>query len=371
MTVHRAWWVRPLNAVLAPAVGGRHERATGTPPTLDGPPGPGDFAGGMRVLHDALTAAPLTPIGQCGARSEVRRRLVNEDALRRLPPEVFAQPVDRPIVVTGLPRTGTTLLHGLLARHPVARAPLLWELMHPLARGPIARRRARWSVTCMARFYHAAVPVLRDLHPLAPGVPEECLFALPHHLGHLARTPMPGYRRWWEARPADDDYRHLRGYLQALQWRRPAQRWVLKSPFHLHHLDALLRVFPDATIVHTRRDPVRALTSWCQLVEAIRLLQNEPSDPAMIGPEWLDIWALAVQRSSAVRAAHPDRFVDVDHHRLADDPSGTAAEIWRGLDDAAGEVAPAPAARRPRRHPRTPREYGLDPAEVRARLSPR
>jgi hypothetical protein len=382
--VDRAWWLGPVNTLLAPVEWRRPATPVGFARLVraaahrtgaaDLPPDPA-FQDGMRVLYEALLTAPLTPIGRAGARDEIGRRLANRYGLRRLldrHPDVAALPVDRPVVVTGLPRTGTTLLHGLLARHQGARAPLLWELLHPVADTAAQRRRGIRAARRAARFSHAGVPALRDIHPLDPYRPEECIFALPHHFGHLTRTPMPGYRSWCAVRDADEDYRYLRCHLQALQWRRPARRWVLKSPFHLHHLDALLRAFPDATVVWTHRDPIRALASWCSLVEAIMLLQNDRVDRARIGSDWLDIWSDGLRKAMEVRAAAPERFVDVDYDRLVADPAGTVAGLWRDLGDPMGPGTEAGAGghrHRPGRHRYALERYGLDPDEVGDRLA--
>lgn len=389
MPPRRAWWVGPTNVLLLPAERARSRSAAAAFAGLQRaavrragtclPPDP-EFHAGMRVLHDAFHAAvEVTPIGRLGMRAELTRRMANHHGLRDLfdrHPEVGRVPVTGPVFVTGLPRTGTTLLHGLLAQHPQVRAPLLWELMYPLPGSPAARRRriraARWT----ARIYHAAVPALRTIHPLDPTGAEECVFVLPHTLAHYARARMPDYRRWCADRDTTEDYRYLRQHLQVLQWRRPQRRWVLKSPFHLGNLDALLRVFPDATIVWTDRDPVVALTSWCSLVEATMRLQNARVDLPRIGADWLDIWAEALGRGMRTRSAAGDRFVDVGYEDLIVDPAGTAARLWQRLGSDVGgasRAAMAAVAGRDRRHPGGHRyaaeRYGLDPSVVRERLS--
>ncbi len=383
-----AWWVRPANAVLLPAQRARSRPAATAFAELQraavrragtSVPADPDFHAGMRVLHDAFqAAAEVTPIGRLGMRAELTRRLANHHGLRDLlarHPEVSRISVDRPVFVTGLPRTGTTLLHGLLAQHAQARAPLLWELMYPLPGSSAARRRQIRATRWTARIYHAAVPALRGIHPLDPMGAEECIFVLPHTLAHYARARMPGYRRWCADRDTTEDYRYLRQHLQALQWRQPQCRWVLKSPFHLGNLDAVLRVFPDATIVWTHRDPFVALTSWCSFMEATMRLQNSRVDLPSIGPDWLDIWAEAVGRGLRTRRAAGERFVDVGYDDLVADPAGTATRLWRRLGsdvDGASRAAIAAFAGRDRRHPGSHRytaeRYGLDPAAVRQRL---
>jgi len=96
----------------------------------------------------------------------------------------------------------------------------------------------------MARLAHRAAPSMRIIHPVDARAPEECVFALPHHLAYRNRARIVGYQDWYTRRDATGDYAYLRQQLQILQWQQPRTRWILKSPFHLWHLDALLRVFP-------------------------------------------------------------------------------------------------------------------------------
>jgi hypothetical protein len=204
----------------------------------------------------------------------------------------------------GLPRTGTTLLHALLASVPGHRAAQMRELITPVpasAGQPHPGRQVR-SAERLARFSHLVAPSLRVIHPLDARAPEECVFAMPHSLSYYNRARIPGYRDWYTERDATPDYTYLRQQLQILQWQRPAQRWILKSPFHLWNLDALLRVFPDATFVWTHRDPAVAIASWCSLAEVIRAFHNRRVDLRLLGEDWTRMWSQAFTRGAQVRA---------------------------------------------------------------------
>jgi hypothetical protein len=339
-----------------------------------------EFLADLDVLYGFLRGKPhLSALGGLAARSEIIRRMETRLSVRRLlrdDPSIASVPVRAPIIVTGLPRTATTLVHRLLASSVTTRAPMLWEVLHP-ASGPGDQsknlRTARW----LARMYHLTVPATRDIHPTAATSPEECTFLLPQTLMYEMMGPMPGYRRWYGGRDVTGDYRYLRAQLQVLQRRGPRRRWVLKSPFHLANLDVLLDTFPDATIVWTSRDPAVALASWCSLIEANMAMYNDRVDPVEIGITWLPIWQSALQRARATRRRRPDRFLDVEHAAVMADPVGTTTGLWRQLgveyDDqsrrALSEEARQDGRRNPGAHRYALERYGLGADDVRAALN--
>lgn len=390
MASRSAWWVGIVNSLLRPVAAARFAssersfaaadrkalRRSGFSEGRDG-----QFCADMRVLHEAWhTAANLSPIGRFAVQAEIVRRL--ETRLRmshflETHPQVRQLPVTRPVFITGLPRTATTLLHGLLASRTEVRAPMLWELMSPVPsygsrREVPAARRIRAARLTVSMF-QAAVPEIRAIHPMNAQEPDECVFLLPHSLVHYARTPIPGYREWFAERDARDDYLYFRQQLQALQWQRQPLRWVLKSPFHLWNLDALLGTFPDANVVWTHRDPAQALASWCSFTEAVMSLHNRRIDLEQLGEDWLRIWTEGIRRATEVRRGHPDRFIDVPYSALAADPVTTADRVTRALgleDDGTSRQRMASYARQDRRrkpgsHRYTLERYGLSAQRVR------
>jgi len=382
----RALWVPLLNAVATPVVRIRStsaftaaiESRAVAQIGIREPVGDA-YRAETAVLVDAFRAVDnLSPLGVLGLRDELSSRWATrlwiERFLRRHP-EVGAKPVTAPIVVLGLPRTGTTLLHRLLAERPGMRAPLLWELLAPRPAsdpdGDAARR--RHAAERMTRLARRAAPAMQIAHDLRADRPEEDLFALPHHLAWNTRAPLPGYRNWYVDRDATPDYAYLRQQLQVMQWGGPPRRWVLKTPFHLWKMDVLLAIFPDATIVWTHRDPARVVPSWCSLTESVRLLHLTRVDPATLGREYCEFWSDAIRRALAVRAAlPPDRFVDVNYADLVADPDRVVA----GILTAAGATAAATAAARPAPDPARPvhryrgERFGLTEAGVREAFAP-
>ena len=346
------------------------------------------------VLADTLAEPRVTKLGVLSCSGEVRRRLAIALALRRIEserPDVLANPLSPPLVVVGLPRSGTTALQEALAAQPGIRTTSFWQLSN----APSVRRRSVDEVMAIARsavfstFAHLAMPALRRLHPLGATTPQETTQAMAHSPHHAVRAPLPTYRAWLASRDPVPDLLRLRMLLQVLAWdgadnETPRRRWVIKSPFHLHDLAALSSVFPGATVVWTHRDPAAALGSWCQLVETVQSVTMLHRNPAEIGPEWLSSWADGIRSASQFRKSNPQLFIDVDQSRLAADPAGEIAAVLEqiGMDPAPASMTTPPpggllsAARagltphRARPQRANLARYGLDPEEVVQRLAP-
>ena len=386
-----AWWVGPVNGLMTPAarrgrrrpessfraLQARAARRTG----LREPADP-QFLADLRVLHASFLAVPeLSFIGLSGIRAELARHLSNRLRVRELlraNPQITSAPVPRPVFVVGLPRTGTTMLHTQLAGAPGHRAPLLWELLDPCPQpgpggpspgGPSpggSGRRVR-DAERLAWLAYRAAPALRVIHPLDARTPEECIFALPQHMAYHTRARLAGYQDWYTRRDATGDYAYLRQQLQILQWQQTPRRWILKSPFHLWHLDALLRVFPDATVVWTHRDVLTALASWCSLAEVTRRLSNRRVDLNQLGRDWTQMWSQAMTRALRARAAAAQPFLDVSYTQLADAPLPTLETLYSGLgaeltpaarQQITGRIRTSPAG--PRAHHHSAHRYSAD-----------
>ncbi|GAB3647562.1 sulfotransferase family protein [Glycomyces tarimensis] len=338
-----------------------------------------DFIDSYRFLFGEFARQEtLSTVGWRGTIDDMTRRMANHLRVDRLiaeHPEIAAEPIERPVVVVGLPRTATTLAHKILVGPEGNRAPLMWELLHT-DRGdidPRLRDKRIKDVQTMARLAGRAAPVWDLIHPMDAMQPEECVFALPHGYQFYARATMPAYRRWIDERDSTGDYEHLKRVLQVLQWRRPRRRWILKSPFHLFNLDVLLRVFDDATVVWTHRDPLTVMGSFCSLVETGRALHHRGYEPALLGPEWLEILSRGVNAARAVRGtALRERFIDVPYHLLTADPHGFLPGLfeqlgmrWTASEDANLErVLARPGMRRSHEYHLS--RYGIDAEDVEA-----
>jgi hypothetical protein len=350
----------------------RASRQLGRPLIADDP--------GLRVLLADLAQAPLMPLGRLWLRSELIRREVTQARLGgevRRRPGLLDMPLPQPlIVVVGLPRTGTTLLHTLLGCDPEALVLPFWQLRRPY---PIPRRRldraARiMRAAAMARLARSMAPRLRDIHPVSALRPEEDVFLF-RDTGMLAvPVTAPGYLGWLQATDPTPGYRSYRRHLQAVLADRPGRRLVLKSPFHLGQLAALLAEVPEAVVVWTHRDPTVALASWCSLAAVLASAASDQVDLGALGRRWLEFWATELDRALAARTAtDPARVHDVGYQALVADPLGEVERLYGrlGLELSVGArrrmirwIGRHHHRGRGRPHRYALADFGLDPAVV-------
>jgi len=295
--------------------------------------------GPMERLVEALEReAQLTPLGHV----MVRRHLMNllETALllqRDRSSAVENQRITAPVFIVGLPRTGTTLLYNLLAQDPATRIPLTWEAMFPAgySESPAALRRAKWKASARLAMANRIAPDFRRIHPLGFDRPEECVALMaPGFTSALFHTlyRVPSYQDWFEsARQTPGFEMHFR-VLQQLQFRRGTRRWVLKGPAHLFSLEALLRRYPDARLIQTHRDPLRAVPSIASLNAALRRAFSGQVDPAEIGRDCARRWHGALERFLRLRdSLPPHRVVDVPYAELTASPIAAAERVYDHL----------------------------------------
>jgi len=301
--------------------------------------GPGEFRAGAALLMDDAARSGANAAGMARLDARVGRQLENrlrvqED--RRRHAEIAAQEIVAPIVIMGLPRSGTTFLHSLLAQDPRLRSPLQWEVSRP---SPPPREDSFASDPRIrqARAEMAGDGETQRLHMQDAELPVECgpvaaaefmntgNFAFWDAPRYLARV-MGGDGRG----PVAASYAWHRRMLQQLQaFTRPA-RWVLKSPQHVANLGELLDSYPDATLVFTHRDPIETIPSLASLVSHFRASCYDRPDEAAIGADVLALWSTAMGRCMVLRAANPaiaSKCIDVSYRDLLADPVAAAARI--------------------------------------------
>ena len=232
--------------------------------------------GALEALIESINdEARLTAVGRQVQKSRLAAALVNrlriQELLRRHP-EIHDIDLGAIVLITGLPRTGTTLLQRLVNSHPGVRGISGAEALNPVAaidpseRGQRASKR-RAGIAQRAISYLA--PDFMAIHPIDHEQPEEDVLLL--DLTFMTQSPeammaVPSYSRWLEGQDHGWTYDYFHRVLKVLCWQRPGRTWVLKTPQHMEHLDAFVREFPDATIVQTHRDPRIALASFCSMV---------------------------------------------------------------------------------------------------------
>ncbi|GAA3042858.1 sulfotransferase [Kitasatospora albolonga] len=283
--------------------------------------------------------ARLTPVGRAEARETLLRALRTRLRLHAVPvPPVL--PPEPPVVLIGLPRTGSTLLHRLLAHHPALRAPRLWELLAPLTPPGAGTADLVADAERHVAELSRTAPELARIHPTGAREPEECEHLMNTDfrnsvLGMLSyRTP--SYARWLAEQDLTAAYALHRAQLAHILARRPApagSRLLLKSPSHLWHLPALDRAHPGARYVVLERDVDEAVGSVCGLVAAARRRRSDAVDPVEIGREMTAATHAALSRMHAFTAdpSVADRCLTVRFTDLAADPDGTARRVLERL----------------------------------------
>jgi hypothetical protein len=293
----------------------------------------------LRVLLDSLNGeSNLTPLGRIIQHVRIvgllSNRLRTEELLKRHP-EILQQTFGPVIVIAGLQRTGTTMLHRLLSADPDARSLLSWEALNPVPLPgetpgrPAGRmrqaQRAQRSVAYLAPDFFA-------VHPVEWEAPEEDVLLL--DLEFMSQSPeatvnVPSYAAWLEGQDLTPAYQYERKAMLALQWQRPGRHWVLKTPHHMEYLDVLLRVFPEAKVVQTHRDPDNAVVSFCSMVAHARGLFSDDVEPHRVARQWVRKTRRMVERSMAVRdGTSADRILDVSYYDLVADPFAEVQRIY-------------------------------------------
>lgn len=343
----------------------------------------------LRVLCDAYERdARLTPVGRFLVRQSLIGLLATRlrlEALWREHPEIAEERVEAPLVILGLPRTGTTHLHNLLGEHPSLRALPFWESLDPIpskmvreGRAPDLRRRRCEQALRVQRW---VMPRFEAMHEMTPDAPHEEIQLLAVAFRSMyfeASNHLPSYGRWYQQQDHTIAYRELRRLLQTLQWLRGPRRWVLKSPQHLDQIGPLLAVFPDARIVHTHRDPARVVASMCTMLAYGLRMHRARVDPIAVGRVWGERIASMLEASLRDRPRIREaQVVDLPFAEFMRDEVGAAlrACAFAGL-----ETSPEARRRFEAYQAANPRgrhgaieyrlaDFGLDAAEIRARLA--
>ncbi len=278
--------------------------------------------------------ADLTLLGRVAIRQILTRWLANRLLMQRdwtRHPEILEQPVPRPLFVTGLPRSGTTLLHRLLSQDPEARVPLLWELLWPSPPPTADTRETDPRIEAardLLRGFHRINPRMAAIHSPGPQEPEECLWLMEELFAYI-HANVVSYRDWLLKQDWTPYYRRHRKALQLLQWHCPGDHWILKTPRHTFAMDSILTVFPDACLVQTHRDPAKVIASVCSLIAVAHRTVSRRVDLQEIGKTAVTMWTEAVTRAMTVRAqADPAHFYDVHYDDLLADPVGVTRRVY-------------------------------------------
>jgi len=248
----------------------------------------------LSILTKSLEQeADLHPLGRFLMRVhlrdllETRLRLVQ--AWRTQQAALETSCIEQPIFIIGMPRTGSTFLHELLAQDPGNRAPRLWEVMFPL---PVSGRRkpdprVGKAAACLWWFRRLA-PKADSVYPMRAETPQECVAIQGYTLlseEFVSTCRVPSYEAFLHAADLRPAYTWEKRFLQYLQLSGSQKRWILKSPDHVMGLEALFAVFPDALTIQTHRNPLAVVESSIQLTQVLQRLYARPGDPGQLARE--------------------------------------------------------------------------------------
>lgn len=347
--------------------------------------GPPDYREGLRRLLAAYDCdMRFTESGRQfaigGIVGTLAQRLLSEEGWKRRP-DCRSRSIRQPLLITGIPRSGTTALHKLLAMDPQFQGLEHWLTESPMVRPP----RATWasnpafraSVAGLEAFFRM-MPQMRKAHDMVADEVEECLDVLrqsfvSNRFGSSAC--IPSYDAWLFEQDEHDSYRRYADVLRLIGADEPDTRWLLKNPGHVARMECLLAVFPDALIVQTHRDPVKAIPSLCSTLHmARRMYEGDATRPELIGPREIRYWSQAVTRAGRVRAMKPNQFFDVDHRRFHEDPLGVVRAIYDRFGLTLGVTAlermrkwiAASPTRRHGEHHYVLEDYGVTATQIRS-----
>ena len=296
----------------------------------------------FRVLMHALEhEAGLHPFGRFAVRSLVLQLLATRlraEALVQRYPEILQQEVAPPIIIAGLPRTGTTHLHNLISQDANLRSLPYWESLEPVPdcedpRQPPEPDPRRKRCEQGLRLVHSAMPLFPLMHEMEPDARHEEIQLLAAGFSTMlfeSSYCVPSYARWYQKSDQTAAYEYLKRMMQILQWLdgRP-RRWVLKSPQHLEQLPVILRVFPNCSLVQTHRDPVHVTASLATMVAYGMRLGCGAIDPHAVGHYWAERVEAMLRASISDRPGVPDHQVsDVRFHDFMADEVGTIERIY-------------------------------------------
>jgi len=339
----RRLWLLQGDALCAEA-----RRRTGLEDFGDPPPEPA-----LSVLVNSLEGeADLHPLGRFFMRLHLRELL--ETRLRlaqawsgRLE-ALEASVLQRPIFITGMPRSASSFLHELLAEDPENRVPQVWEVMFPVPRGGEPPNKVDPRVReaeAALWWFRRLVPGADSVYPLRAWTPHECVAIHSYTLlsdQFVSTCHVPTYEAFLHMADLTPVYRWQRRFLQYLQLGCSNTRWVLKCPDHVYGLDKLLAVFPDAQIIQIHRHPVDVLRSQIQLTKVLAKLFARPEEPDQLKKREARKIEEIVNCITRFRDAYPQlagQFIDVNYSELVSDPLAVVCRIYQKLDIQLTEVA--------------------------------
>ncbi|RGE45438.1 sulfotransferase [Comamonas testosteroni] len=307
--------------------------------------GDDNYQQALEVLTQALnTEAKLSATGQVMMRERLVGQLVNrlimEDYFQRFP-EIAQIAIDDPLVIVGLPRTGTTMLQRTLAVDPRFYSAAWWETRYP---APLngdtpqdASKRIEMAKAEVAQTIEA-IPQILSIHPMNATLCDEEFMLMEHSFLSAmdAYADVPSYTAWLDQQDQRPVYTQLKKMLQFLQWQKAqrgepqGQRWLLKAPQHLHTLEILLSVFPKAQVILTHRDPAQTIPSMASMAHTLWQIYSDQPDPRSAGKQWNTRMARGILHTMQVRDQQDSqRFLDIHFSDTVAKPMEVLEKVYQ------------------------------------------
>jgi len=273
--------------------------------------GPDYFRGPLQRLCDSLEQdARLSGLGRILARQELLRllnhRLQFIDIFKRHP-QIAEQEIVAPLFILGMPRTGTTSLHELMALDPQFRVPLSWEVDQPFPPPETASYQTDPRIAALEKNLakiDSLLPGFKYMHPMGAQLPQECVALFSHDFVSMifdVQFRLNQYQSWLIKEDMTEVFHHHRRWLQLLQWKCPGDTWVLKSPQYLWNVEDMLREYPDARVIQTHRDPVKVALSIGNLAATLRTLGSSQVDLQETTQAYADLLHYGTDKTMAAR----------------------------------------------------------------------
>lgn len=344
-----------------------------------------DAVAALQQLVDSInSSARLNLVGRVSASDDSTRMARNHlriQSLIKSQPSILDTALPPPVFIIGMPRTGTTYLHTLLAQDPRHRTIPYWESFDPIP--PVMGQDTRIArLDKMLRQMDHISPNYQAIHPMTAESPEECVALFMNEFRTLQfdiQYRVPEYVAWLQQQDATIAYRGYLQQLKILQHYRPAgDRFVLKDPAHTLNVRTILKVFPNAKFIFTHRDPAKSLSSLCSLYSYTRAIFSDAVDAHAIGREVLNgFWPPGWEDAMRVRDTLPaNRYCDVLQTDMRESPVDAIRGVYAAFDMEFDEAAQRPlkdyleqSAGAPRhRHEHSPGGFGLEPGAIRERM---
>lgn len=305
------------------------------------------------------TEADLSPLGALSQRIQLVRLLSARLRVEKLiadNPAIETEPAGSPVVIAGLPRSGTTFLHGLLGCDPGMRALAADESEGPPLPAAEGADESGPTSDAYSRVLADGIPLMKLMIEVSDGPGEEEIRLLALSAASVlfeTQVPLPSYRDWCRANDQTPAYRYLARVLRVLRWQRGGGPWALKTMQHVEHLPALNAAFPTATIVITHRDPAAVIPSISTMLAYGQRMTTRTVDPVSTAAYWTDrILGMTDRCLRDHDTIDQDRIVDVPFGRIRDDVPGVIEEIYTKAGIALSRRArQAMDESRERRHP--------------------